>query len=48
MKGRGNMEEELLKRYISVCKVSSDHNVNLKWAVLKTKKGTKQNVDTEE
>lgn len=47
MKGRGNVEEELLKRCIFMCKVISDHNLNFKWAVLKTKKGTKQ-IDTKE
>ena len=36
------------KSQIFVCKVISDHNLNLKGAVLKTEKDTKQMVDTKE
>lgn len=45
---KGNREEVLLNRYIFVCKVISDHNLNVKCAVLKTEKRVKQMMDTEE
>lgn len=45
---RGNGEEELLNRYIFVCKAICVHNLNFKWAILKTEKGVKQMIDTEE